>query len=491
MKKALLISSILLLSIITKAQFRHTFTSFPDSAKVLKNGVLECHTPCRVKWFWRDAEDDKMVFSVEADGFKTWSDTLRNKPFDFDEHEYIDLEPAFTVFEFDSASPLLAFDKLMVNFKDGSKIGEKIDIDGNVETIKWKGSIKVGDEVFEEKFFEIITNMGYVSQVSKSAELFSNDTRSRIILPRYIIGVELTDYNLNYQQIKDKDYGSGDVMGENTISFEWKVLDKKSGNVVLTYKNTKKVNYRQQYYQRVENNREVYELALIDFLESDDFVKLIRENKPINEREIVEDKKMTSQVLSPPQLPSFNQFSDMIQYANKSCVTIITDGGHGSGVIVDPKGLVLSAYHVVEGVNQIDVKFSSGLTLQAEVISYDELNDVVLLDIVGEGFQALPLSKSDDALPLGSEVATIGTPFELELGQSISKGILSGKRKKDERIYLQADISVSPGNSGGPLLNAKGEVIGIVQSKVVKAGVEGIGFAIPIKRVKEQLGIAD
>lgn len=491
MKKILLISTVLLLTISVKSQFRHTFTTFPDSARVLKNGVLECYSPCRVNWFWRDAVNDKLVFSVEAEGFKTWSDTLRQKPFDFDEHEYLELEPAYTVFEFDSASPLVAFDKLMVNFKDGKKIGEKIDLDGNVETINWKGSIKVGDEVFEEKFYEIITNMGYVSEVSKSAELFSNDTRSRIQLPRYIVGVELIDYNLSYQQIKDKDYGSGDVIGKNTITFEWKVLDKKSGAVVLTHKNTKSVTYRQQYYQRIENNREVYELALIDFLESDDFVKLIRENNPITESEVAEVVKKDSLYLNASELPLFNQFSDMIQYANKSCVTIITDGGHGSGVIVGQEGLVLSAYHVVEGVNRIDVKFSTGLTLQAKIISYDEFNDVVLLDIVGEGFQALPLAKADEALPLGAEVATIGTPFELELGQSISKGILSGKRKKDERIYLQADISVSPGNSGGPLLNAKGEVIGIVQSKVVKAGVEGIGFAIPIERVKEKLGITE
>ena len=77
----------------------------------------------------------------------------------------------------------------------------------------------------------------------------------------------------------------------------------------------------------------------------------------------------------------------------------------------------------------------------------------------------------------------------MELGQSVAKGILSGKRKIKDKIYIQTDMAVSPGNSGGPLLNEKGEIIGIVQRKIVDEGVEGIGFAIPIDKAIEILNI--
>jgi S1-C subfamily serine protease len=69
----------------------------------------------------------------------------------------------------------------------------------------------------------------------------------------------------------------------------------------------------------------------------------------------------------------------------------------------------------------------------------------------------------------------------------VSKGILSGKRKIEDRIYLQTDLAVNPGNSGGPLINEHGEVIGIVQSKLVGKGIEGLGFAVPMQVVMERL----
>ncbi len=490
MKKIITLFYCLFSFVSMQGQYRYTFTSFPDSAEVEMNGEIKCFTPCAIDYYWRDRINEKIVFSVSSNGYKTWSDTLRKKPMSFDEWEYIDLDEEYELLEFDSLSPLIGFDKLMIHLKNGETIGKKIDLKNNVELIKWKGSVKIGDEVFEEKFYEIATNMGFNSIVSKSAELFSDDHRRNNQLPRYIVGVEIKKYNLSYIQVKDKDYNSGDVKAENKIDFEWKVLDKKSGKVVYTYNNSGQVKFRQQYYQRVENNRDVYELALIDFLGNKGFVDLIKNNETTIFEDYTLNNRSESIYVSPDELPSFSKFTEMIQYANKSCVTIITDGGHGSGVVIDKNGLLLSAYHVVEGVNQIDVKFSNGLTLSAEIVKYDKANDIVLLDITGDGFQALPLYMDDEELPIGIEVVTIGTPAELELGQSISKGILSGKRKRDGNVYLQADIAVSPGNSGGPLLNSKGEVIGIIQRKIISTGVEGIGFAVPIERVIERFNIS-
>jgi hypothetical protein len=83
----------------------------------------------------------------------------------------------------------------------------------------------------------------------------------------------------------------------------------------------------------------------------------------------------------------------------------------------------------------------------------------------------------------------IGTPGDVELGQSVSKGILSGKRKVSEIIYLQTYVAVSPGNSGGPLIDERGQIVGIIQRKLVGAGIEGVGFALPIETAMKQLGL--
>ena len=217
MKKALPFFICLLFVITVNAQFRYTFTSFPDSAEVEMNGKIKCYTPCSIDYYWRDRINEKIVFSVNSIGYKTWSDTLRMKPSSFDEWEYLELEEDYEIFQFDSLSPLIGFDKLMINLKDGEVIGKKVDLKNNTEVIKWRGSVKIGDEVFEEKFYEIATNMGYNSIISQSAELFSDHQRASSQLPRYIIGVEIKKYNLSYIQVKDKNYNSGDVKAKNKI----------------------------------------------------------------------------------------------------------------------------------------------------------------------------------------------------------------------------------------------------------------------------------
>ena len=182
----------------------------------------------------------------------------------------------------------------------------------------------------------------------------------------------------------------------------------------------------------------------------------------------------------------FDNFSSLIKAVNPACVSVITDGGFGSGAIIDERGYIITAFHVVEGVNKIDVKFASGIQLPATIVSSSSEQDLALLKISGNGYPSLNIDQELDP-SLGEDVFTIGTPADIELGQSISRGIVSGKRKIEEQIYLQLDMAVSPGNSGGPLLNQKGEIIGVVLRKIIDAGVEGIGFAVPSKELIEAL----
>lgn len=475
--------ALLLLSQSIYAQFSYTFNSFPDSAEVYVNDKFECYTPCRVNYFWRDAVDGKLVFSLKAEEYQSWADTLRSKPNSFYQSEKVFLEPDYSITGVEE-SPVIDFDKLLVEFENGKLIGEKISKEGEITQFKWEGSIKVGDEFFRNKFIEIATNMGFNTVISEESKLFASDKRRENKLPRFIVGVEIDEYEMQMRQEKKKKrYADGDVKVSTDMAFSWKVLDKRSGNIVYEYQNKKHLNSRQYFYQTTQYYADVYELALIDFLQSEGFRKLI-ENGGERYHTVDSTEERSVLTLEPVVLPDFENLSEMIKYANQSCVTIITDGGHGSGVMISDDGLLLSAYHVVEGVNRIDVKFSSGLTLKAEILDFDKSNDIVILKVQGSGFQSLPISPDAEYL-LGAEVITIGTPADVELGQSVSKGILSGKRKNDNRVYWQVDMAVSPGNSGGPLLNEKGEIIGIIQSKIVLQGVEGIGFALPVSRLKD------
>jgi S1-C subfamily serine protease len=171
----------------------------------------------------------------------------------------------------------------------------------------------------------------------------------------------------------------------------------------------------------------------------------------------------------------------------------------GSGVIITADGYLLTNLHVVNHASRIQVKLSDeagGGVYDVEphytVVPH---SDVAVLKIVphhkGETFTPAPFAKNDDLL-LGETVIALGNPFGL--GVSVSSGILSSKRravpKENEDLtrenWLQTDALINPGNSGGPLIDTRGDLIGV--NVAIMAGAQGIGFAIPIKEVRQALG---
>ncbi len=167
----------------------------------------------------------------------------------------------------------------------------------------------------------------------------------------------------------------------------------------------------------------------------------------------------------------------------------------GSGVIIDEDGYILTNLHVVQRARRIQVKLSEdagGGEYEVEPILGTPLTDVALLKIIpkkaGEKFKAVKFATDDDLL-LGETVLALGNPFGL--GGSVSRGILSAKRRRAPKEgeplavpnWLQTDAAINPGNSGGPLINLRGELIGL--NVAIAAEGQGIGFAIPIKQLRE------
>ncbi|HEX4719049.1 MAG TPA: trypsin-like peptidase domain-containing protein [Thermoleophilaceae bacterium] len=177
-------------------------------------------------------------------------------------------------------------------------------------------------------------------------------------------------------------------------------------------------------------------------------------------------------------------------------VDITTGRGSGSGFVIDRRGDIVTAEHVVQGASSITVKFQDGTTRKATVLGTDDATDIAVLkvDATGLTLHALALGSSTN-LQIGDTVAAIGDPFGYD--RSFSTGIISGLDRTISAPNgftvahaVQTDTALNPGNSGGPMLDANGHVIGIVDQIATDGSADqssGVGFAVPIDLVKSEL----
>ena len=163
----------------------------------------------------------------------------------------------------------------------------------------------------------------------------------------------------------------------------------------------------------------------------------------------------------------------------------------GSGFVLDEQGHIVTNQHVVEGAEEVSVRFASGVREEAEIVGEDPSTDVAVIQVDASEGILEPLTLGDsDSVGVGEPVIAIGNP--LNVGISVTTGIVSGigrpiKAPNDYTIddAVQTDAAINPGNSGGPLLDSRGTVIGVnAQIASESGGFEGVGFAVPINTVK-------
>ncbi|MBR2604488.1 MAG: trypsin-like peptidase domain-containing protein [Clostridia bacterium] len=210
------------------------------------------------------------------------------------------------------------------------------------------------------------------------------------------------------------------------------------------------------------------------------------------------------------EMQMFASIPDVVEAASASVVGIIQyqpnartgrleEYGSGSGFIVSENGYVLTNAHVVSGAAAVDVLFSDGEKKTALIVGADVTMDVAVLKVEGEGYPALPIGDSS-ALRVGEYVIAIGNPLSTyQLYGTVTFGVISGTAREINidgfvNTYLQTDAAINFGNSGGPLINMAGQVVGMNAAKSITAGydsngntvsAEGIGFALPINNVIE------
>ncbi|MBP2628714.1 MAG: hypothetical protein H6Q68_3425 [Firmicutes bacterium] len=167
---------------------------------------------------------------------------------------------------------------------------------------------------------------------------------------------------------------------------------------------------------------------------------------------------------------------------------VLVEQGTGSGVIFDSKGYIATNNHVVQNAQEILVSLADGRVLNGRVLGADPATDLAVVKVDATGLPAAVFGDSDSLL-VGEPAIAIGNPLGLEFKGSVTAGVISALNRSieiGERKFklIQTDAAINPGNSGGALVNADGVVVGINSAKISIAGVEGIGFSIPINTAR-------
>ncbi|MEG0771813.1 trypsin-like peptidase domain-containing protein [Clostridium sp.] len=167
--------------------------------------------------------------------------------------------------------------------------------------------------------------------------------------------------------------------------------------------------------------------------------------------------------------------------------------GIGSGFIFSEDGYVLTNFHVISSASQVKVIFNNGKEVNAKIVNYNQEADLAVLKITDDVELPGVVTLGDsESLQVGEQVVAIGNPLGKEYLGSVTTGIVSAVSRDVEidgkkMNLIQTDTAINPGNSGGPLINSKGEVVGINTAKLSGEGIEGIGFSIPINDVTAKL----
>lgn len=385
----------------------------------------------------------------------------------------IDLVPVTDLIG-DQETAKIEFSKLVLSIPALREIGatgmtdQKTVFNGYVER-SLESNLDIWKEMVEKELGEQNVNMHI-----EEADLFGGQGRKESA--EYLLGAEIKGMWISTTKRKCYTY----------VELEWSLFDKRKRSVVLK---TTTYGYGHGPEGKRDDLDASFRSAAKHLTRDEEFVGVIMGSGSGN-------VSVENDGPAPISIPLIEELtvdmgSNLIKRCVASTVTVVTSNGHGSGVIISDDGKILTNHHVIEKSNVVDIVLSSGLQLEAEVLRSDEHFDVAILQIKsGKGYMALPVAidTENPTFEVGDEVMAIGTPQDVALGQTVSRGVVSGKRKTDDdRYFIQTDVSINPGNSGGPLIDSEGRVIGLITIK--RFDSEGIGFAIPVQQAIETLDL--
>lgn len=345
-------------------------------------------------------------------------------------------------------------------YKNWKKFNEGTSISGSRETLR--ESVAYDNTIFTEGMNEVLTNCDFTDTTRK---IFSTSYNSYLLEAT----IKKIEYNIIYYRMQN-----------STMTIEWLLKDYMSRETVAKYSTKETSDFIPLGDDYIKDGIvNCLEKSMFQLLKMPDFQEKMKtiDNKEVEKKwDLISIKNKGK---NPTDLPSFVKASFIIKLKE----------GHGSAIAISEDGYALSNYHVVGNNDSVEVIFSDGKSINAKVIRTNPKYDLALIKINGKTF-APPLVDVNITNEIATEVVAIGTPTDIELGQTITKGIISGFRKNDDHNLIQTDAKVSPGNSGGALINvSNGQLVGVVNAKIIGFGIEGIAFAIPVSILESALKI--
>lgn len=373
--------------------------------------------------------------------------------------------------------------RLTIKIERGDSIGiEHIGLLCLAETsMIWKSrGNELSTSAFQASFRDELRQLGY-DVVSASNDLFDSAGDDRA---EYLIGGTLTMLSMD---VCKPNYSLGDKLsarGTVLLQIDWQLYDRINRTTVA------RVTTFQGYEQKTTTTGGLTAIMASAFGEN---VRALAASGQL-QKYLVGARREASVTSQPsgsmPPLAMSLPAKGVVRLATAvgSTVLIQTGTGHGSGFLISRDGYFLTNHHVVSGAKYVKLRWSDGLEGLGEVIRTDKGRDIAL--IKGDPRDRAPLRIMPKSPEVGTDVYAIGAPLDPKFQNSITKGILSARRIEDGYSFLQSDASVNPGNSGGPLVNAQGDVVAItVSSYRVNKAPSGINFFIPASEALQFLSI--
>jgi serine protease Do len=387
--------------------------------------------------------------------------------------------------------PTVALSKIVANLRRGTAIAHFPAFGSNLggtlcnhrhlgeSRLEWgSGSRYLGDWNSElgEVFHDVLSSNG-ANVVGDPKDLFEKEKGGTNA--EYLIGASILDVKGNFCESYHWFHGISldEYSGEFYAKIEWTVFSSLAKSEVL------KVQTEGYHLDKKPKRQgiaavfvEAFAQAAEAFAANDEFRKIVLQGPP----ERVEPSETFALLelngATPSKLPIEKSMSRVLN----GVATVRIGAGHGSGFVITKDGLLLTNAHVVGNAKRVAIRFTSGIEVDGTVLRKSVARDIALVQVPIRTQYPLPVRF--DGVSRFDTVFAVGSPQSETLDATVTKGIVSAKRIQDKSglTFIQSDVAISGGNSGGPLLDHHGNVVGVSTLKIMRVGVEGLGFFIPI-----------
>ena len=376
------------------------------------------------------------------------------------------------------------FRKIVMKLKRGEKIGT---VQGGLaciphRTLNYRGGRNtLNSEELTEIFQEVLKANNY-EVVGDPDALFEDPSTWKAEYFLVAGLVKSMKANICYPMAGFGNFSEG--KGEASMVVDWQIYSRLSRKVVYEVST--------EGYGEVEDSQPdgVIDVFLNSFSQATR--NLLADQ---NFHELITGKGTIAEAIKPPDTIildspplSDEPIANHINEIRLKVATVFAGDAHGTGFFIDRKGYLLTNEHVVRSAKYVKIKLTTGREILGEVVGSDSIRDIALIKSEETSIAGLPTRV--DLLNVGTEVFAMGSPLDEKYGSTLSRGIISAYRSEDGLDFIQSDVNVLPGSSGGPLLDDNGNVIGItVHGIILGKAMTGLNFFIPIKEAFDTLNI--